>query len=292
MRDVIDQLVFSRFMNASTDAFGLGKGGTFTNRWAKEFGAVTSVSALTTGTAIGIGSQVWDSVQMVINEYGTGVGVETFANFMTDIDAQREVQQTLGNHIGRMVNWLDYNILSSTKFGIEVIATGSYNGLLGSNRATTFAGELGAGGVALAYDSLKKSLVKPITDTGLYAFISNAETLRNLKSGSVFANYAYWGQLSGLTYQVLGQFNGFVFIETYENLSKGTSLALGANAGGYGFGMLPRTFYYPDFGQDAGRLSVFKTLFYRGQGALMRDRGTAAIIVRSTSSAFSYGGLG
>lgn len=295
LRNAIDQLVFSRFMTPSTDAFGKGKGGTFTIRFAKDFGAISSVSALTSGTAIGIGSQAWDKVEMNMYEYGTGVGVEDFANMLTDIDLQMEVQQTLGRHVGRMINWLDFDIFNKTNKAIEVGSMGSY-GYIGTNRAglasATAFGELGPGGVALAYDTLRGALVEPLTDGGLYGMLGNADTFRHLKSGSIFANQTLWGNMSGMTYQVLGQFNGFLFVETSENLNKGTTFAFGKNVGGYGFGMNPRTFLYPDFGSDAGRLGVFKTLFYRGQGAIRRSVGTACIIIRSKTTGFDYGALG
>jgi hypothetical protein len=97
--------------------------------------------------------------------------------------------------------------------------------------------------------------------------------------------------LRGIKWQVLGEFMNFLAVETEELLGKGTLIAVAANAGGYGFGMLPRTWYYPDYGSDAARLSVWKTKFYRGQGAIWRDSGTAAIVIRAKSAAFDYSTL-
>jgi hypothetical protein len=102
----------------------------------------------------------------------------------------------------------------------------------------------------------------------------------------------FYNQLQGEKYQILGEFNGFIFAETEEQLSKGTSFAFGANVGGYGFGMVPTTYFYSDYGQDAQRLHVWKTLFYRGQGTILRDKGTSCIVFLSKSAAFTYGGLG
>jgi hypothetical protein len=294
LRHAFGQLVFARGMNQSRDAFGKGKGGTFTVPIFQDWGAPTSVTPLTTGTAIGIGTQHTDSVSMSIFEYGTGVGYEGMGDWITNLDVRNELVQTLGNHIARMINWLDYDTLVNTTFSIEKVAAGSYSNLLGTNRkvfATAY-GELGIGGVALAYDSLRKSIVPPITQRGKYLWIANAETLRNLKQGSVFQNFDLYSDLSGFIYQTLGEFMGFVFVETEELLNKGTSIVLGANAAGYGFGKMPTTYYYPDFGSDAGRLSVWKTIFYRGQGPIWRDKGTAAIVVRTCTSAYGYGSLG
>jgi len=294
LREAISQLVWARVMNESRDAFGKGKGGTFTVPIFKDWGAVATVQPLTSGSAIGIGSQKTDSIAMMINEYGTGIGYETLGDWITSLEVRGQLVNTLGRHLGRMINWLDYDVFANTPFTIEAVGTGSYNGLLGTNRhlVATAYGELGPGGVALAYDSLKKSLVEPFTSRGLYWWIASSETLRNLKSGSIFQNQMLYSQKQGDLYQILGEFNGFVFIETEEGITKGSSFCGGANAAGFGFGMMPRTFYYPDFGSDAGRLQVWKTLFYRGQGPIWRSKGTAAIMVRTKTAAFDYGALG
>lgn len=294
MRKAFGQLVFSRAMNQSRDAFGRGKGGTFTVPIFKDWGEPSSVSALTSGTAIGIGTQLTDSVQMVINEYGTGVGYEGFTDWMTNLDIRGEIVKTLGNHIARMINFLDYNVLVNTIFGIEKVAVGSYSSLLGTNRKVfaTGYGELGIGGVALAYDSFRTSIASPVTERGMYTWFANAETLRNLKQGSVFQNFDLYSDLSGYRYQVLGEFMGFVFVEVEEQMAKGTSICVAANAAGYGFGKTPTTIFYPDFGSDANRLSVWKTIFYRGQDAIWRDKGTTCIVVRTKTAGYDYGSLG
>jgi hypothetical protein len=295
LRQAFSQLVFTRLLNQSRNAFGVGKGGTFTIPIALDWGAPTSVTPLTSGTAIGIGSQKLTSVSMAMYEYGTGVGYEGFTDWVTNLDIRNELVTTLGNHIGRMINWLDYDIISKTMWSIEVPATGSYR-FIGSNRAggtmqATY-GELGPGGLAMAYDTFKKSLVMPATDRGLYLAVGNAESFRNLKQGSVFQNLSLYTDQRGLRYQILGEFMNFLFVETEELTSKGSIFLSGANVGGYGFGLNPRPFFYPDFGQDAGRLDVWKTLFYRGQGTIYRDIGTACIMVRANTAAFSYGNLG
>ena len=126
----------------------------------------------------------------------------------------------------------------------------------------------------------------------MYLWFANGATLRNLKAGSVFQNQMLYSKIKSDSYQILGEFEKFIFVETEEQLNKGTSIVTGGNVGGYGFGLNPKVFYYKDYGSDAERLSVFKTLFYRGQGPIFRDKGTAALVVRSKSGAFSYGGLG
>lgn len=294
LRFAIGQLVFARFLNESRDSFGVGKGGTFTVPIFRNWAAPTSVSPLTPGTAIGIGTQQTLSASFVMHEYGTGIGYETIGDWITDIDVRKQLVETLGLHIARMINWLDYNVLVNTTFSIESPAPGSYTNLLGTNRQTSQAayGELGPGGVALAYDSLKKSLVEPLTSRGQYIMVGNAETFRHLKHGSVFINQALYSDISSFKYQVLGEFMGFVFVETEELTGKGTALAIGANAGGYGFGLPPKTFYYPDYGADAGRLQVWKTIFYRGQGPIFRNIGTAVICIRTNSAPYNYSSLG
>lgn len=295
LRYAIPNLVFGMALNESRDAFGVGKGGTFTVPIMNDWAMPTSVTPLTSGTSIGLGTQKTDKVQMSMYEYGTGVGYESLTDWMTNLKFQTEIQITLGRYISRMINWLDYDVLVNTIFSIEVPAAGSYSSaLLGTNRKQdqgTY-GELGYGGVAMAYDVMKSSLVAPANDRGMYYWFANGATLRNLKAGSVFQNQVLYSKIKSDSYQILGEFEKFIFIETEEQLGKGTSIVTGGNVGGYGFGLAPRTFYYADYGNDAERLKVFKTLFYRGQGAIMRDKGTACLVVRSKSGGYSYGGLG
>jgi hypothetical protein len=297
MRKAFGQLVFSRFMNESRNAFGLGKGGTFTVPIFNDWGAVATVQPLVSGTAIGIGSQKVDSVSMTIGEFGTGIGYETQGDFVTNLDIRDQLTTTLGNHIARMVNWQDYDILvNNALFTIEVPSAGSYSSLLGTNRIGNIDrsgyGELGAGGLAKVYDTFRGAIASPVTQRGMYIAVGNARTFRNLKNGSVFQNQQLYANMRGNTWQVLGDFMGFTFVESEELTGNGTTLFLANNAGGYGFGQLPRTWYYPDYGQDAGRLSVWKTIYYRGQGAIWRDKGTTAILMRTNSSTYNYGSLG
>ncbi len=295
MRKAFGELVFSRFINPSQNSFGLGRGGTFTIPIFKDFGAIATVQPLTSGTAITIGTQNTDSVQMMIQEFGTGIGYETQGQFFTNIAVQQGLTDTLGNHIARMVNWLDFNVLINSAFSIEVPSAGSYSNLLGTNRAginQATLGEFGQGGLALLYDSFRNSIASPVTDRGMYVIIGNSGFFRMLKNGSVFMNVQLWSDMRGLRWQVLGEFMNFLAVETEENMTKGTGIAIALNAAGYGFGQLPKTYYYPDYGQDAGRLEVWKTLFYRGQGAIFRDKGTAAIVVRANTSNYNYGSMG
>lgn len=297
MRKAMGQLVFSRFMNESQNAFGLGKGGTFTVPIFNDLGAIATVQPLVSGTAIGIGSQKTDSVSMYIGEYGTGIGYETQGDFVTNLNVRDQLTTTLGNHVGRMINWQDYDILvNSALFTIETPAAGSYSSLLGTNRIGNIDrsgyGELGPGALAKVYDTFRGAIASPVTQRGMYVCVANARTFRNLKNGSVFQNAQLYSDLRGITWQVLGDFMNFTFVETEELTGNGTTLFLAQNAAGYGFGQLPRTWYYPDFGQDAGRLSVWKTIYYRGQGAIWRNKGTAAILVRTNTSAYNYGSLG
>jgi len=169
LRQAFGALVFSRGMNESRDSFGLGRGGTFTVPIYKDWGAPATVSPLVSGTAIGIGTQKTDSVSFMINEYGTGIGYETIGDWITNQDVRSQLVQTLGNHIGRMINWLDYDLLVNNAVNtIEVRAPGSY-ALLGTNRAmvATSYGELGNGGLALAYETFRAAIASPVTSAGL-----------------------------------------------------------------------------------------------------------------------------
>ena len=49
---------------------------------------------------------------MTIKEYGTGVGYEGFVDYWTNLDIQQEINTTIGNHVGRMINWLHYDVIS------------------------------------------------------------------------------------------------------------------------------------------------------------------------------------
>lgn len=292
LRKAFGELVFARGMNESRDAFGVGKGGTFTVPIFNDWGAPATVSPLVSGTAISVGTQTTSSVSMSMYEYGTGVGYETIGDWVTNINVRGQLVTTLGNHIARMLNWLAYDILvNNCLFTIESPAQGSYSSLLGTNRAkvATAYGELGPGALGLAYDSFRTSIASPITSRGMYLLIGNSASFRNLKNGSVFQNMSLYSDMRGLRWQVLGEFMNFLAIETEELLGKGTVLALAANAAGYGFGKTPSTTFYEDYGQDAGRLKVWKTLFYYGQGAIFRNTGTAAILIRTKSSSYDYG---
>ena len=294
MRRAFSNLVFTRFMNESTDAFGVGKGGTFTVPIFLDYGMPGTVSPLVSGTAITVGTQNVDSVTMKMYEYGTGIAYERILNWFTNIEVQNQLLVTLSNAVSRGVNWLDFNTMWNTTFSMEVPAAGSYSTILGTNRhkgQATF-GELGMGGLAYLYDQFKKNVVSPINDRGMYGIIGNSETLRNLKQGSVFQNAILYNSLQGIRYQVLGEFMNFVFVETEEQMSKGTAFAFGDNVGGYGFGQMPNITYYPDFGQDAGRLPVWKILYYRGQDAIWRDKGTACVAINCNTGAYNYGALG
>ena len=295
LRLALPQLVFAMGMQESRNAFGVGKGGTFTVPIFKDWGAPATVSPLVSGTSIGLGTQKTDSVSMSIYEYGTGIAYEKLGDWMTDINLRRQIEQTLGNHTARMLNWLDYDTLVNTAFSIEVPAAGSYTALLGTNRIGVVAtawGELGYGGVALVRDTFKNNVVAPKTSRGKYLWFATPETLRNLKAGSVFQNQVLYSKISSPSFQVLGEFEDFLFVETSEQLGKGTSIVTGANSAGFGFGLTPKVYFYKDYGSDAERLQVWKTLFYRGQGPIFRDKGTTCIVVRSKSGAFNYGGLG
>lgn len=295
MRQAIDQLVFSRLLNPSPDAFGVGKGGTFTVPIFQDWGQPGTVVPLVSGTVIGLGTQHTSSIAMSMYEYGTGISYERILDWFTNINVQSQLVRTLGNHIGRMINWLDYDIFANSRFSMEVAAAGSYS-FLGTNRqrsgvGTSF-GELGPGGLAYAYDIFKKSGVTPMTDRGMYVAVGGAESFRHLKQGSVFQNLQLYGNLQGIRYQILGEFMNFVFIETEEQTGKGTVFLAGKNTGGFGFGKTPQVWYYPDFGSDAGRMPVWKTIFYRGQGPIWRDSGTTVITVRCKTTTYEYGSLG
>ena len=294
MKKAIDQLVFTRFGNQSKDAFGVGGGGTFTTPIIKSWGQPGTVSPLVSGTAIGIGTFQTDSVSMSMYEYGTAIGWETLGDWISSLPIRENLVSVMGEHIGRMINWLDYDIAANTPWSIESPAAGSYSSLLGTNRQKvgTSYGELGYGMLALTYDLLKSSLVTPLNSRGMYAIVGNSRTFRHLKTGSVFQNQMLYSGMQGINYQVLGEFEKFIFVETEEQTGNGTSFVYGLNSFGYGFGKLPQLTYYPDFGQDAGRLQVWKVLFYRGQGPIWRNKGTSLICLRTNTSAYNYGTLG
>jgi hypothetical protein len=295
MRQAFGELVFARGMNESRDAFGVGKGGTFTVPIAQDWGVPATVIPLVSGTAIGVGTQKYDSIDMKMQEYGTGIGYETIADYMTNINNRAELIKSLGRYVGRMINWLDYDVLvNNCSYQIECAAAGSYNTIQQDTggtlrRSGASFGELGPGMLAYTYDTFKHSGASPVTSNGLFLAIANSRTLRNLKNGSVFQNVSLFSDMRGLMWQTIGQYMNYLFIETEELTGNGTTLFLANNAGGYGFGKSPTISYYPDFGQDANRLQVWKMLFYRGQGAIWRDKGTCAILGRTNSSAFEYG---
>ena len=232
---------------------------------------------------------------MTMNEYGTGIGYERILDWFSSIPVRNELLVSLSNHVARSINLLDFLVLNACKYSMEVPAAGSYSTILGTNRAgvsQATMGELGRGGVAQLYDGFRTRIVSPLNERGMYGWVGNSETFRNLKEGSVFQNAILYNSLQGIRYQILGDYMNFTFVETEEQLTKGTSFAIGNNTFGFGFGLMPQITYYPDFGQDAGRLPVWKILWYRGQDPIWRDKGTSCIMVRSLTAAYSYGGLG
>jgi hypothetical protein len=86
MREAFGDLVFSRFMNESRDAFGVGRGGTFTIPIAKDWGMPGTVSPLVSGTTIGLGTHKTDSISLMMYEYGTGIAYERILDWFTNIN--------------------------------------------------------------------------------------------------------------------------------------------------------------------------------------------------------------
>ena len=144
--------------------------------------------------------------------------------------------------------------------------------------ATTAAGSLTSAVVKSLGDKYKADRV-PTYPNGLYIYVGNAAHLRPLKDEGVFENYNYYnnpGFQNGLIYQVLGNWEGFTFVQTEEGMAGTYGYALAPEIGAQAYAKPIQLYYYPDANFDADRLNVIKWHMIAGWAQTLRDYGTRA----------------
>lgn len=291
-------LVFAKSIGLmeAPDAFGKGVGGTFTIPifdYDTDAHVLTAASALTEGTSISLGSQTYTSVSMVLQEYGFGYGWYDMIDYMTNVNFRAQVDMTAADKMARILNYLHSQIYYQSQWQIARHAgmtAGSFHwgsDALGAAHAGTHAGtgELTHGIIDFAVDTLRTSKV-PTDERGLYHVIGHAKTFRNIKADAKFENrdlYTRNGQKA--LYQILGEYNGCLWIEATDRTYVGTTIITGRNVGGYGFGKQPAAVYYDDYKDDAGRAKAIKARVVFGYGETLRDAGTTCIVIYTGTDA-------
>lgn len=287
----MDMLVFSRFLSQAPPgvAMGLGKGDTFRIpifNWVEETEGTT---ALTSGTSIPLITQGTLNVYGTLDEYGRGIGMENTLDYYTKLNNARELLETLANNRARVINELSRQLIYATPHRAVCGETGT-SGTVRFNQTTsgtsqgTAAATLASPHIKRIYDHLKSRRV-PTFGNGLYIYVGNAKHLRGLKDEQVFENYNYYNNMSvgnGLVYQVIGNWEGFTFVQTEEGMSDTVGYALAPEIGAAAYAKPVSLYYYPDFNSDAGRLNVIKWHMIAGWAKTLRDAGTRAMTVITT----------
>ena len=284
----MDKLVFPNFLSMTPPGItmGLDKGDTFRIpifTWIEETAATTALSA---GTVIPLLTQGTLNVYGTLDEYGRGIGFEYALEYYTKLDNAGALIETLANNRARVINELCRAIIHNTPHTAALGITGTagttrFN--LGVGAGTASISTLTSGHVKNVYDFLKAKRV-PTFSNGLYYYVGNAAHLRGLKNESVFENWSYYNNqmsvgLNGLVYQVLGAWQGFVFIQTEEGMDGTTGYAIAPEIGAQAYAKPVSLYYYPDMNQDAGRLNVIKWHMIAGFAQTLRNYGTRCIKV-------------
>lgn len=284
----MDMLVFSRFLSQAPPgiAMGLNKGDTFRIPIFNWITDTAGTTPLASGTVIPLLSQGTFNVYGTLDEFGRGIGMENTLEYYTKLNNAQELLETVANNRSRVLNELCRAVVNVTPHILVQGVTGTagtsrYNLSSTSGIATTATGTLSSSVVKSLFDHFKAARV-PTFSNGLYIYVGNAAHLRPLKDEGVFENYNYYnnpGFANGIVYQVLGNWEGFTFVQTEEGM-----------AGTYGYGIAPEIgavayskpislYYYPDINQDANRLNVIKWHSIMGFAQTLRDYGTRAIKV-------------
>jgi hypothetical protein len=279
-----DMLVFPRFLDLAPPGItmGLGKGDTWRAPiflWNENASATT---ALTSGTTIPLITQATLNISGTIDEFGAGIGVENVLEYYVKFGVQGELLRTLANNRALVLNELCRSVIHNTRHNMIIGTNGTLFKNLTAASATLANGTMDSTQCKKVYDHLKGQRV-PRFGNGLYVYIGNAAHLRPLKNEGVFENYNLYNQRdSGLVYQVLGNWQGFTFIETEEGMNGTTGYVLAPNVGAQAYAKPVSLYYYPDFNSDAGRLNVFKWHMLAGFSQVLRDYGTRAIRVHTS----------
>ena len=273
-------------LTQSQDSFGLGQGATFTIPifdWPTDDEIATAATPLTVGTSIELGTQTMTSVVMTLKEYGFGYSWESMIDYITNVNMRGQIDLSAASKLRRVLNYLFSKIYYESPWQMiarEGLSAGSFEfgSAIVDLTGTCGTGELTHGMIDFAYDKLTTSRAKP-SDSGLYMAIAHPASLRSIKATTKFENRDLYTKkgVKGV-YQILGEYNGFVWAESTESVYKGTTIFFGKDVGGYGFGLQPDAYYYADWMSDAGRVRAIKTRFIMGHGQTLRDTATNCIV--------------
>lgn len=284
----MDKLVFPSFLSMTPPGItmGLNKGDTFRIpifTWIEETAGTT---ALTSGTTIPLLSQGTLNVYGTLDEYGRGIGMENTLEYYTKLDNGAQIIETLANNRARVVNELCRSIINATPHNVILGVTGTagttrFN--LASTEGTTAISTLSSTHVKNIYDHLKSKRV-PTFSNGLYYYVGNAKHLRGLKNESVFESWSLYNNMpgigaNGLIYQVLGAWQGLMFIQTEEGMSDTYGYVVAPEVGAQAYAKPISLYYYPDYNSDAGRVNVVKWHMIAGFAQTLRNYGTRALKV-------------
>lgn len=253
---------------------GAGNGAIFTMRYVSDMTPTTT--ALSAGTKIGISADTGiGSATGTIAEYGTAVGIENFAAWLSDVGIQAAAGVGLARHALQSRNSIVGNVFVATTNRYECNGTGT----LGS--AVTGACAAGTDGthVILPYhidaivSDLRRKGVAPYPD-GYYRCVGRPGAFRSLKADSqVYSSASSLGISNLYTQGNLQTYGGVLFIEemgqyavTTWNGTKSSSVIFGQNAVcGFDNFMRPDLVrYYQDANEDFGRSGKIGWVAYGG----------------------------
>lgn len=284
----MDMLVFSRFLAQAPPgiAMGLGKGDTFRIPIFNWITDTAGTTALSSGTTIPLLTQGTFNVYGTLDEYGRGIGMENTLDYYTKLNSAAELLETLANNRARVLNELCRSVIDVTPHVAIVGVSGTtgtvrYNLSSTSGVATTAAGTLTSSVIKGLVDHFKAARV-PTYANGLYIYVGNAAHLRPLKDEGVFENYNYYnnaGMANGIVYQVLGNWEGFTFVQTEEGMAGTYGYAVAPEIGAVAYAKPISLHYYPDVNSDANRLNVIKWHMIAGFAQTLRNYGTRCIKV-------------
>jgi hypothetical protein len=207
--------------------------------------------------------------------------MENTLDYYTKLSNARELLDTLANNRARVLNELCRGIVDNTP---HLVCAGTA-GAVGTVRfnlpvasmtpAATLSSDVAKG----VYDHLKSKRV-PTFGNGLYIYVGNAKHFRGLKDEGVFQNFNYYNNAgAGIIYQVIGNWEGFTFVQTEEGMTGQYGYVIAPEIGAAAYAKPISLHYYPDINSDADRLNVIKWHMIAGFAKTLRDIGTRALKV-------------
>ena len=279
MRYAKDRYVWAPYL-PFREELGLKKGNTIRvpiYEWLSDYG-----SAIPAGTTVPVATQGITSYTVTLEEIGRAISEEHVVDYYSNIAQARQLQMTIAD------NWANTWDNSCSKifdgqFYMSQVAAGSFtlgSGLAGGAAGTLLGTQLlDTATIDRVYDVLRQAKTPKFPD-GYYRFIGNAETLRGIKQDLGVVNFNLYnagGQT--IRQQILGEYGGFVFVETEENTTDGQAHAFGLGCGVQAFGMPMQIRYEPNYLGDFGRMQAWAYLAIAGTAKALIDTGTYGVRV-------------